>query len=499
MTPDRIALLHEGRRYSYADVRARSARAARALRALGVSRGDRVAYLGRNLPSLAETMFAAGSLGAVFVPLNTRLAPPELAGIIGDCGAQVLIFDAAFGDTIAALHDLVKVSRYISTGSGGTGQAGYEDLLARQPDEPLDEPVGLDDLCMIQYTSGTSGRPKGVMLSHANIAWNCYNMLIDVDVATDEVSLVSAPMFHTAALNQLFLPTFLKGGTSLLMTAFDPGRALDLIEEHRVTWMFGVPAMFSAMTRASRWASSDLSSVRILMCGGAPVPAPLILAYQARGLTFLQGYGLTETSPGALFLRAQESVEKAGSAGTPCFFTDVRVVGPDLAKVPSGETGEVIISGPNVSAGYWQQPAATAAAYADGWLKSGDMATVDAGGYVYIRGRAKDMFISGGENVYPAEVEQVLTAHSAVAECAVIAVPDEQWGEVGRAIVVLADGAQAGAGDLLSFLDGKLARYKIPKSVVVAAELPRNATGKLLKTRLQELYGREARLGQEED
>ena len=495
MTPDRTAIICDDQRQTYADVRDRACRAARALRGLGVGRGDRVAYLGRNQPSLAEVLFGAGALGAVFVPLNFRLAAPELAQIISDCGPDVLIFDTAFTEVVAALRDRVPVRHLVGTGHGDGGTPGYADLLADVAGGPLDEPAGLDDLCMIQYTSGTTGRPKGVQLTHGNIAWNCYNMLIDVDVASDEVSLVSAPMFHTAALNQLFLPTFLKGGTSVLMTAFDPDRALALIAEHRVTWMFGVPAMFSAMTRAPGWASPDLSSVRILMCGGAPVPEPLIRAYQARGLTFAQGYGLTETSPGALFLRAHESVAKAGSAGTSCFFADVRVVQPGQAGVglddiTPGETGEVIISGPNVTAGYWQQPDATAAAFEDGWLKSGDAATVDADGYVFIRGRVKDMFISGGENVYPAEIEEALAAHPSVAECAVIGVPDEQWGEVGRAIVVLRDGTPVLApADLLRFLHGKVARYKIPKTVVYAGELPRNATGKLLKARLHELHG----------
>jgi fatty-acyl-CoA synthase len=248
--------------------------------------------------------------------------------------------------------------------------------------------------------------------------------------------------------------------------------------------MFGVPAMFAAMVRAPEWDDADLSSVRVLMCGGAPVPEPLIRAYQARGLTFAQGYGLTETSPGATFLRAGESVHKAGSAGTPCFFSSVRVIGPDGAQVLPGETGEVQVSGPNVTSGYWGQPSLS------GWLASGDAATVDDEGYLYIRGRVKDMFISGGENVYPAEVEQAILEHPAVAECAVIAVPDERWGEVGRAVIVPRPGADVPPPlEIREFLHGRLAGYKIPGSVVFAGTLPRNATGKLVKSRLIELYG----------
>ena len=397
---------------------------------------------------------------------------------------ETLLWAPEVVDTVAALRGSVDVRRWVAVG------AEYEKLLAGAASAPVDEPVGLDDVCMIQYTSGTSGRPKGVLLSHGNIAWNCYNVLLDVDVASDEISLVSAPMFHTAALNQLFLPTLLKGGTSVLMSAFDPDRALTLIAEHAVTCMFGVPTMFLAMAQSPAWKAADLSSVRILMCGGAPVPEPLIRTYQERALTFVQGYGLTETSPGALFLRAPDSVRKAGSAGTSCFFTDVRVVGPEGSDVAPGEVGEVIVHGPNVTSGYWQLPAETAAAFsAGGWFHSGDAAIVDADGFVTIVDRIKDLYISGGENVYPAEVEQVLYAHPAVAECAVIGVPDEHWGEVGRAVVVLRDGAEAGSADLLAFAAERLARYKIPRSVIFVETLPRTPTGKVLKSRLREQFG----------
>jgi fatty-acyl-CoA synthase len=476
MTPGKTAIVADKVRYTYAEVHWRVNVIARALRDLGISPGDRVAFLGKNVPELPLVLFAAGAIGAVFVPLNFRLAPPELEVILGDCMPRALIWEPGLAETVTALRerDRIGVRHWIPT----------TELPAEGPAEEFDEPVAIEDECMVQYTSGTSGRPKGVRLSHANIAWNCYNMLIDVDVTSDEISLVSAPMFHTAALNQLFLPTFLKGGMAVLMSSFDVPRAFRLIEELRVTWMFGVPAMFAAMARAPEWDDADLSSVRVLMCGGAPVPEPLIRAYQARGLTFAQGYGLTETSPGATFLRAGESVRKVGSAGTPCFFTSVRVIGPDGSQVVPGETGEVHVSGPNVTSGYWGQPPLS------GWLASGDAATVDSDGYIYIRGRVKDMFISGGENVYPAEVEHAIGEHPAVAECAVIAVPDERWGEIGRAVVVLRPDALVPLPqDILEFLHGRLARYKIPGSVVFTGTLPRNATGKLVKSRLRELYG----------
>ena len=485
MTPGKTAIVHESTHHTYAELAERSTRLAHALRGLGVERGDRVAYLGSNHPALAETLFACGLLGALFVPLNTRLAVPELAYVLDDSGARTLLSGPEFADAVAELRETVKVREYVAVGPD------YERLLAEADATPLDEPVGLDDTCMIQYTSGTSGRPKGVLLSHGNISWNCYNILLDVDVRSDEVSLVSAPMFHTAALNQLFLPTVLKGGTAVLVSAFDPDRAFDLIAQHRITWMFGVPTMFVTMAQSPQWAGADLSSVRTLMCGGAPVPEALIRAYQERGLVFLQGYGLTETAPGALFLRADDSVRKAGTAGTPCFFTDVRVVRPDGTDVATGEVGEVVVQGPNVTAGYWQLPDATEAAFSpDGWFHSGDAAVVDDEGYVKIVDRWKDMFISGGENVYPAEVERVLFEHPDVTDCAVIGVPDQRWGEVGRAVLVLREGATAGESEVLSFLTGKLAKYKIPKSVVVVGALPRNATGKLLRAKLRDRFGK---------
>jgi fatty-acyl-CoA synthase len=484
MTPERVAFIADGRTETYRELRDRVYHLAHVLRGLGVRRGDRVAYLGPNSPTFAETLFAAGTLGAVILPLNTRLAAPELAYIVADAGAELLVWAPEMASTVAELRNHHPFRQEVPVGDE------YETRLAGAPGDPIDEAVTLDEICMIQYTSGTSGHPKGVMLSHGNIAWNCYNLLLDIDVASDEVTLVSAPMFHTAALNQTFLPTFLKGGTAVLMSAFDPQRALDLIAEHRVTWMFGVPAMYLSIAQSPGWADADLSSVRTLMCGGAPVPEALIRTYHERGLTFLEGYGLTEASPGALFLRAEESLRKVGSAGTPCFFTDVRVVRPDGSDVAPGETGEVIIQGPNVMAGYWQLPDATEDAfYAEGWLRSGDAATVDDEGFVYIVDRIKDMIISGGENIYPAEVEQVLYQHPSVADCAVIGVPDQRWGEVGRAIVALRPGTSASADEILGFLSGRLAKYKIPRSVVVVEALPHNAAGKLLKGPLRERFG----------
>ncbi|WP_052863239.1 o-succinylbenzoate--CoA ligase [Streptomyces niger] len=483
-TPHRIAVRHEGATTTYAELHDRTARLARALRATGVRRGDRIAFLGPNHPSFLETFFAAGALGAVFVPLNTRLAGPELAYQLADSGAGTLIHTPEHAELVAGLRDTAApVRTYLEVGSA------YEELIAGAAGGPLDEPVSGDDVCIIMYTSGTTGRPKGAMLTHANLTWNALNVLVDTDLTTDEVALVSAPLFHTAGLNMLTLPVLLKGGTCVLVESFDPDATFDLIAEHRITFMFGVPTMFERIARSPRWSTADLSSLRLLTCGGSPVPEPLIAAYQQRGLTFQQGYGMTEAAPGALFLDGEHAVSKAGSAGVPHFFTDVRVVRPDLSPAGVGEPGEVLVRGPNVMAGYWGLPEESAAAFADGWFRTGDAARTDADGYVTVVDRLKDMIISGGENIYPAEVEGALLAHPDIAECAVIGVPDERWGEVPRAVVVPRDDRTVDSAEVLASLAGRLAKYKIPKSVVVADELPRTASGKLLKPRVRALYG----------
>ncbi|MFF1317910.1 MULTISPECIES: o-succinylbenzoate--CoA ligase [Streptomyces] len=482
-TPHRTALIHGGTPTSYAALHERTTRLAHALRERGVRRGDRVAYLGPNHPSYLETLFAAGMLGAVFVPLNTRLAGPEIAYQLADSGAKALLHAPSHAGLVAGLPGHTDVRTYLETGPE------YEAVLASSSDEPIDAPVTPDDTCIIMYTSGTTGRPKGAMLTHGNITWNALNVLVDTDLIADERALVSAPLFHTAGLNMLTLPVLLKGGTCVLVEAFDPDATFDLIARHRITFMFGVPTMFDQLSRHPRWPGADLSSLRILTCGGSPVPTPLIAAYQERGLTFLQGYGMTEAAPGTLFLDAEHAITKAGSAGVPHFFSDVRVVRPDLTPVDTDEPGEIVVRGPHVMPGYWGLPDETAASFADGWFRSGDAARVDEDGYVFVVDRIKDMIISGGENIYPAEIEDVLLTHPGIAECAVIGVADDKWGEVPRAVVVPREGAALDPDEVLASLSGRLAKYKIPKSLVLADELPRTASGKLLKSRVRTRYG----------
>jgi fatty-acyl-CoA synthase len=485
MSPQRLALVHGETCRTYVELDERTRALAGGLRSLGVGPGDRVTYLGPNDPTLLETLFATTALGGVFVPVNWRLAAPELTYIAADCGASVLVHAAALADmaqamtadSSTALHHVVELG------------PEFEGLARADSAGAGDGPVELDDPAVIVYTSGTTGRPKGATLSHGNITWNCVNVLIDTDLASDEVALVCAPLFHVAALNMVSLPMIMKGGTVVLTGGFDSDVVLELIARHRVTVMFGVPSMFNAMAQVPAFASADLSSLRRLLCGGAPVPLSTIRTYLDRDILFLQGYGMTETSPGALFLGAERAADKAGSAGVASFFTDVRVVRPDGSDVAPGEKGEVVVAGPNVMRGYWNRPDATAEVMDGEWFRSGDVAVVDGDGYVTIIDRMKDVIISGGENIYPAEVEDAIYSHPDVAECAVIGIPDERWGEVGRAIVVQRAGAALDEQAVLDHLDGRLARYKLPRSVVFADGLPRSGAGKVLKAELRTAFG----------
>ena len=489
LSPAHVAFVHGATRRTYAELDDRTRHLAGALRDLGVERGDRVAYLGPNDPTLLETLFAATALGGVFVPLNWRLTAPELTYIAADCGATVLVHAAAMTDAATAVAAGSTALRHlVELGPPYDGMATGGRPRGPAP-APIDATVGLDDPAVIIYTSGTTGRPKGATLSHGNITWNCVNVLVDTDLASDEVALVCAPLFHVAALNMVSLPVLMKGGTVVLTGGFDPDAALELIVRHGVTVMFGVPAMFNAMAQVSAFASADLSSLRRLLCGGAPVPLSTIRTYLDRGIPFLQGYGMTETSPGALFLGAERAADKAGSAGVASFFTDVRVVRPDGSEVEPGEKGEVVVAGPNVMRGYWNRPEATAEVMDGDWFRSGDVAVVDGDGYVTIVDRMKDVIISGGENIYPAEVEDAIYGHPDVAECAVIGVPHGRWGEVGRAIVVRRTGTALDEEALLEHLDGRLARFKLPRSVVFTEALPRSGAGKVLKAELRKTFG----------
>ena len=478
MSGSSTALVYQDVEFSYREVHNRVLTRAMNLEQSGVGKGDRVAYLGPNHPALLETMLAVVRLGGVFLPLNHRLSAPELDYQLSDAGVAVLVIDP---------ESRVAVETF-------TGDSILVQELEWSP-EPIETPqtpspaaaIGGDDAAFVLYTSGTTGHPKGAVLTHENLLWNSYNMLLDVDVASDEVALVSAPLFHVAALNQLALTVYLKGGTSVIVPKWDVDEAFDLIERHGVTWMFGVTTMYADLANSPRWASANLSSFRSVMSGGAPIPVKLIDIYREKGVTFCQGYGLTETAPGATFLAPNESVRKAGSAGQQVMFDEVKIVDEIGEECPRGTAGEVIIRGPNVTAGYWQNPAATASAFTEGgWFHSGDIAYMDDEGFIFIVDRMKDMYISGGENIYPAEIESALFQHPDILEVAVVGSPDDRWGEIGHAFVVAQPGSGLDDKTLLAFAGERLARYKVPKLVTFVGALPRTGSGKIRKQDLRD-------------
>lgn len=465
-------------------------RLANALRRKGLGKGDRVAYLGENHPAYLQTLFAAGLLGAVFVPINTRLAVPEVRFILEDSGARLLVHAAELTALAAGAVTGTAVGGRLVVGEVDEDDRGEADsladvLVAAAPD-PIDEPVVLEDPALILYTSGTTGRPKGAVLTHGNITWNCMNVLVDYDLPSDSVALMISPLFHVASLTMGTLPVLLKGGCVVLETKFDPGLALELVEKHGITMLSGVPTTFQMIADHPRWAETDLSSLQTLTCGGSAITRRLVDAYQDRGLAFTCGYGMTETSPGATCLPARFGPERVGSSGLPHFFSDLRIVGPDGQDVGQGEVGEILAQGPNVMAGYWNRPEATEQAMTeDGWFRSGDMGYRDEGGFLFITDRLKDMFISGGENVYPAEVEAVILELPEVDTVAVIGIPDEKWGEVPKAFVRPRAGATIDQDRIRNHLDGRLARYKIPRVIEVIHEMPMTATGKIRKEQLR--------------
>ncbi|MER2092670.1 acyl-CoA synthetase [Saccharopolyspora rectivirgula] len=488
LSPERVAISFREQSWTYAELAERVTRLAHALRGLGVGKGDRVALFSANHPAYLEVLFACGLLGAVFVPLNSRLTAPEVAFALRDSGASVLIHSAEAGGTAteAAAQAGDPVPVVIGDPSAG---AGYEELIAEAGTGRLDVPVDHEDPCLVMYTSGTTGRPKGVVLTHGNVTFAALNPIVDLDLTSDEVTLVCAPLFHTAALNFMSLPTLLKGGRVHIEERFDPGRVLHLVQREKVTFTFGVPTMLDALSSHPDWPGADLSSLRRVIVAAAPVPPRTLRTYLERGVRLCQGYGLTETGPGALILVPDEVERKVGTAGVPHFFTDVRVVDSNGNPVAPGQRGEIQISGPNVLREYWRLPEATEAAFVDGiWFRSGDVGVPDEDGFVSVVDRIKDMIISGGENIYPAEVEAVLLDVPGVAAAAVFGVPDSKWGEVGCAAVTFEPGVEVSEAEMVEHLRKRLAKYKIPKSFVVLDELPRTASGKVRKHELRERF-----------
>jgi fatty-acyl-CoA synthase len=451
-TPDRVAVDFEGSLTTYGELEGRSDELAASL-----SHGEVVSTLTGNSVEHIALFFACAKVGAILHPISWRLAPAEVAFQLDDAGTDVFVVEDEQRGLAEAALALASVAPALT-------------LTARRG-APGDRPADEDGLLLI-YTSGTTGKPKGALLTHANCFWTNVSFDLATGIGGDDVALAFLPQFHVGGWNVQPLLSWWKGARIILERAFEPSRALRLIQEKRVTTVMGVPANYLFMAQDPGFAAADLSSLRRAVVGGAPMPVPLIEAWRERGIEIVQGYGLTEASPNVLCLPPEDAMRKIGSAGKPYPFVDVDV----------SDEGELLVRGPNVFPGYWRNPEATRIALADGWLHTGDVVERDDEGYFWIKGRLKEMFISGGENVYPAEIESVLHEHPRVSDAAVVGVADERWGEVGAAYVVT-DGSVT-TDELIEFCRERLARFKVPKSVRFVDELPRNSMGKIQKSEL---------------
>jgi fatty-acyl-CoA synthase len=487
-TPAQPFSVFEGEICTYGEMVARSAALAAGLHRRGVGAGDVVGLLSYNCPEFLETIFAANYLGAVAMPINWRLAAPEIRYILDHSDARALVCD---GPLVTLADEATKdmetpLVRACISRSAPEGWTSLADLRA-VADVPARARADGDDLHRLMYTSGTTGRPKGVMITHANLAWKNFAHVIEFGVTSADVGLACGPLYHVGALDLTTTTLIAAGATIIIHRVFEASAAVDEIERSRVSTVWLAPAMVNAIMNLPDIEQRDLSSVRLLIGGGEKMPIPLIERLQRTfpSAWFADAYGLTETVSGDTFLDKASTVTKLGSVGRPCLYLEVDIWDEQGASLPPGAPGEVVLRGPKVFKGYWRDPDATDAAFAGGWFHTGDIGLRDDDGYLYIVDRLKDMILSGGENIAGSEVERVLYEHQAVLEAAVVGRPDERWGEVPVAFVVLRPGATATPDELVEHCRPQLARFKVPKDIVFLEALPRNPSGKVLKRELR--------------
>ncbi len=482
--------LGTGRVFTYADMDGRAEAMAAYLGSLGIGRGDRVALLAHNGVEFFDLQFACARTGSICVLLNWRLTVTELDYILNDSSPALLIHDAEFAEAAAELQQRCNIANLLPI-SGGQPDSLYEQTLADHSGVPVQrEVLTHDDVITIMYTSGTTGLPKGAMITHGMNFWNAINLGVPLGISLDAVHLNILPLFHTGGLNCYCNPVLHAGGTVVLMKAFDPGETLRVLGDpaHGITHFFAVPAPYQFMMQHPDFDDTDLSNLRIAGVGGAPCALTIMERWSERGVALAQGFGMTETSPASIALDPNDALEKVGSTGKALMHAEFRIVNDDGGDCGPDEIGELWVAGPNITPGYWNRPDATADAFEGRWLKTGDAARKDADGYVYIVDRWKDMYISGGENVYPAEVENVLYQMPEIAEVAIIGVPNDRWGEVGLAVVALAPGAELERQAVIDHCVDRLAKFKIPADIAIVDALPRNATGKVLKRELRSQF-----------
>ncbi len=499
---DRLAVADDSRRLSYAGLEGRIQRLAGWLRGVGVTEGDRVGILLGNCSAYLEALFGAARIGAIAVPINARLSIPEVCFLLDDCSPRALIYGSELRvlaqGACAAAHE-APASR-LEVANDTAARCEYEAAVCESEPYGSILPVDPEAPMLLMYTSGTTGQPKGALLPHRKALYNSKNAELYFGIEPGDRVLVVAPLFHSLGLQILAMPVLHCGGSLVLQPRFDPERLLEAIEREAIAYLGGVPTLYQRLLDTLEGAAPDrfdLESLRFLFTAGAPAPAELVHEYAKRGLPLIQGYGQTESST-LCCVPVADAKRKAGSVGRPVRHAELRLIDPDSLAEPvaawrdvssgeageAGEKGEIVVRGPIVMLGYWRRPKDTAETLRDGWLRTGDLATRDAEGFFTLVGRSREMFISGGENVYPAEVEARYAEHPAIREIAVVGMPDERWGESGRAHVVLRPGAQVEADELRAWGRERLAGFKIPSHFVFEAELPRTASGKVQKHRL---------------
>ena len=486
LTPDRVALIDYATRAetTFAAWNERVNRTANYLRSLGVGKGDLVAVYAMNRPEYLDLFWAAPKIGAILQNLNWRLTVHELKGIVESGAPKVLIYSEDWRAQVEELKpSFTTVEHVVAMTNPGPGELDIAERDAMNPTLTEFPELGLDDPWGIYYTGGTTGLPKGAVVTHGNVTWNSVNTITSWGMTGSHKAALQLPFFHIGGPMIFMVPLVHAGGTTILCSGFDPEQTFDLVEDSGITHYVAVPTMFQMLQEHERWDEADFSKLELVISGGAPCPLPIMQKFWDRGVDFKMGYGLTEASGNNFWLPPERVREKIGSVGYPIYHIDMKTIREDGTACADGEEGELLIRGPHIMAGYWKNPEATADTIRDGWLHTGDVAVRDADGCYSILGRSKEMFISGGENVYPAEIESVLTAHPHVLEAAVVGVPHETWGEVGRAFLVVDEGYDE--ADLKVFLDERLARYKLPRSIVLLDALPLTAIGKLDKKLLE--------------
>jgi len=488
LTPDRVALIDyaSAAETSYAEWNKRANRTANYLRSLGIGKGDRVAVYAMNRPEYLDLFWAAPKIGAILQNLNWRLTVHELKGIVESGEPKVLFYSEEWRDQVEQLKPACTTVEHVvamTNPAPGERDMSERDAMSTRlediPELELDDPWG------IYYTGGTTGLPKGAVITHGNVTWNSVNTIVSWGINGHHKAALQLPFFHIGGPHIFMMPMVHAGGTTILCSGFDPDQTFDLVEHSGITHYVAVPTMFQMLQEHPRWEEADFSKLELVISGGAPCPLPVMEKFWDRGVDFKMGYGLTEASGNNFWLPPELVREKVGSVGYPIFHIDMKVIHDDGTECDSNEEGELLIRGPHITVGYWKNPGATAETIRDGWLHTGDVAKCDQDGCFSILGRSKEMFISGGENVYPAEIESVLTAHPLVLEAAVVGVPHKTWGEVGKAFVVVADGYDE--DDLRVFLAERLARYKLPRSIMLLEAMPLTAIGKLDKKLLENL------------